>query len=84
MLGREGLVMPSSPRRTAEMMRGIVWDCPRISRGNNTPSFWSLVSLFESGVLFIAYLYQGHPRTLCSSYTRRQTLSSMLRTVTAQ
>ena len=33
----------------AEMMRGSVWDCPRISRGNNTSSSWSLVSLSGAG-----------------------------------
>jgi hypothetical protein len=31
--------------------------------------------------LFIAYFYQGHPRTLCRCYTRHPVLSFMLRPV---
>ncbi len=48
-----GLVRPSSPRRMAEMIRGRVWDWPRISRGSSESSSWSLLSLAESVVLFI-------------------------------
>ena len=79
--GRTGFVRPSSPRRTAEMIRGSAWDWPRISRGNNASSSWSLVSFVESGVLFIAYLYQDIPCMLCRSYTRLPALCFMLRPV---
>jgi hypothetical protein len=51
--GRAGFVNPSSPRRTAEMIRGSVWDWPRISRGRSESNSWSLESFVESVVLFI-------------------------------
>ena len=51
--GRPGFVSPSSPRRTADVIRGSAWDWPRISRGNRAVSSWSLVSFVESVVLSI-------------------------------
>src|SRR5579862_4263612 len=57
--GLAGLVRPSSPRRTAEMMRGNAWDCPRISRASSKSSPWSLMSFTESIVAFMTFSLAG-------------------------
>src|SRR5438876_259022 len=57
--GRAGFVNPSSPRRTADTIRGNAWDWPRISRGRRESNSWSLVSFVGSAVLFIPRFYHG-------------------------
>ncbi len=68
--GRQGLVRPSSLRRTAEMIRGNTRDWPRSSRGNRESSSWSLASYVEAVRVFIPFPLPRTGRTFCVAPTR--------------